>query len=51
MKALELYEWDLMDETGVCVVNDIVEDEDEGPTKEWGPWGVLPSNYMFVSSR
>ncbi len=38
-KCTEPYEWDLMDETGSIVVEHIVEDEDQGPSKEWGPYG------------
>ena len=38
-KAQEPYEWDLLDETGNKIVEHIVEDEDQGPTKEWGPFG------------
>ena len=35
----EPYEWDLLDETGSILVEHIVENEDEGPSKEWGPHG------------
>ena len=38
-KTLEPYEWDLLDETGKIVVEHIVEDKDQGPSKEWGPYG------------
>lgn len=38
-KTLEPYEWDLLDETGSILVEHIVENEDEGPSKEWGPHG------------
>ncbi len=31
--------WDLLDETGRQVVGQIVEDEDQGPLKEWGQYG------------
>ncbi len=33
------YEWDLLDETGRSIEEHIVEDEDQGPSKEWGPHG------------
>ena len=39
-KANEPYCWDLLDETGKHVVENIVEDEDKGPSKEWGPFGL-----------
>lgn len=29
--------WDLSDESGSRVVEQIVEDNDQGPSKEWGP--------------
>ena len=35
----EQYEWDLLDETGNTVVEHIIEDEDQGPSKEWGCYG------------
>ena len=38
-KASEPYEWDLLDEMGNTLVEHIVEDEDQGPLKEWGPYG------------
>ncbi len=38
-KSSEPYEWDLLDETGTTVVEHIIEDEDQGPSKEWGPHG------------
>jgi hypothetical protein len=31
--------WDLLHETGAVVVDHIVEDEDQGPSKEWGVYG------------
>jgi hypothetical protein len=31
--------WDLLDETGSHIVEEVVEDEDQGPSKEWGPYG------------
>ena len=31
--------WDLLDKTGSCVVAQVVEDEDQGPSKEWMPYG------------
>ena len=31
--------WDLLDETNSKVIDHIVEDEDQGPSKEWGPFG------------
>jgi hypothetical protein len=30
------FSWDLLDETGRHIVMEIVEDEDQGPSKEWG---------------
>ena len=30
--------WDLLNETAMAVVDHIVEDEDQGPSKEWGPY-------------
>ena len=30
--------WDLLDETGSRVVEEVVEDKDQGPSKEWGPY-------------
>ena len=30
--------WDLLDETGSHIVEEAVEDEDQGPSKEWGPY-------------
>lgn len=33
-KTSEPYEWDLLDETGSILVEHIVENEDEGPSKE-----------------
>lgn len=38
-KSSEPYEWDLLDETGNTIVEHIVEDEDQGPSKEWGTYG------------
>ena len=38
-KASEPYKWDLLDETGKTLVEHIMEDEDQGPSKEWGPHG------------
>ncbi len=42
------YEWDLLDETGRSIVEHILEDEDQGPLKEWCPYGwychPLPSD-------
>ena len=31
--------WDLLDEINSTVIDHIVEDEDQGPSKEWGPFG------------
>ena len=31
--------WDLLHETATVVIDHIVEDEDQGPSKEWGPYG------------
>jgi hypothetical protein len=36
--STEPYEWDLLDERGISVVEHIVEDEDQGPSKEWGEY-------------
>ena len=38
-KATVPYRWDLLDETGTQVIDHIIEDEDQGPSKEWGPYG------------
>jgi hypothetical protein len=38
-KCSEPFEWDLLDETGTSIVQHIVEDDDQGPSKEWGPYG------------
>ena len=38
-KSEEPYEWDLLDETGNKIIKHIVEDEDQGPTREWGEYG------------
>lgn len=32
-------QWDVLDETGSQVIEHIIEDEDQGPSKEWGPYG------------
>jgi hypothetical protein len=39
MKATEPFCWDLLNETGSSIVDQIVEDEEQGPSKEWGPMG------------
>ena len=31
--------WELLDKTGASIVECIVEDKDQGPSKEWGPYG------------
>ena len=31
--------WDLLDETGTKVIKHILDHEDQGPSKEWGPYG------------
>jgi hypothetical protein len=31
--------WDLLDETASQVIDHIVEEEDQGPSKQWGPYG------------
>jgi hypothetical protein len=36
MKAVEPFHWELLDESGKKGIKKIVEDEDKGPTKEWG---------------
>jgi hypothetical protein len=38
-KATEPFHWDLLDEMGMKIVEHIVEDEDQSPTKEWGSYG------------
>lgn len=38
-KATDLFCWDLLDETEMKVVDQIVEDEDQGPSNKWGPYG------------
>ena len=38
-KCSEPFEWDLLDETGTSIVQHIVKDDDQGPSKEWGPYG------------
>jgi hypothetical protein len=38
-KSAESYEWDLLDETGSNIIEHVVEDEDQGPSKEWGQYG------------
>jgi hypothetical protein len=35
----EPYKWDLLDETGITVLEHIIEDEDQHPSKEWGFYG------------
>ena len=40
-----LFSVDLLDETGRKIVEQIVEDEDQGPQKEWGQYGW----YQFPS--
>ena len=39
MKATNPVKWDLLDKTGITLVEHIVEDKDQGPKKEWGPFG------------
>ena len=34
-KSTEPYEWALLDETGSNIIEHVVEDEDQGPSKEW----------------
>ena len=38
-KASEPYEWDILDEMGNTLVEHIVEDDNQGPSKESGPHG------------
>ena len=40
MKVSNLYHWDLLDEAGNHVVDHIVEDNDQRPSKEWFPVGL-----------
>jgi len=42
-KDSEPYEWDLLDETGLNVVEHIIENDDQGPTKEWNMWYRHPN--------
>ena len=37
-KDSEPYEWDLLDETGLNVVEHIIENDEQGPSKEWNMW-------------
>ena len=39
------FSWVLLDETGSQVVEQIVEDENQGPWQEWGQYGW----YLFLS--
>jgi hypothetical protein len=52
--ATKPYLWDLLDESETKVVEHIIEDEDHGPSKEWGPYGwyrhPLPSDVKKESS-
>ncbi len=41
------FSWDLLDETGRQIVMEVVEDEDQGPSKEWGQFGW----YRFPSKE
>ena len=41
------FSWDLLDETGRQVVEQIVKDEDQVPSKEWGQYGW----YQFPSQK
>ena len=41
------FSWDLLDETSSHVVAQIVEDKDQGPSKEWGQYGW----YRFPSKE
>jgi hypothetical protein len=49
------YEWDWLDETGRIIVEHIVEDKDQGPSKQWGPYGwyqhLLPSDIAKAVSN
>ena len=38
-KSMEPYELDLLDEMGSNIIEHVVEDEDQVPSKEWGPYG------------
>ena len=38
-KSTEPYKWDLLDETGSNIIEHVVEDEDQGPSKECGQYG------------
>jgi hypothetical protein len=42
-KDSEPYEWDLLDETGLNVVEHIIENDDQGPSKEWNMWYRHPN--------
>ena len=41
------FSWDLLDETGRQIVMEVVEDEDQGQSKEWGQFGW----YRFPSKE
>lgn len=44
--------WDLLDETGTNLIEYIVEDEDQGPSKEWGPqwWYCHPTEEHILKA-
>lgn len=42
-KDSEPYEWDLLDETGLNVVEHIIENDEQGPSKEWNMWYRHPN--------
>ena len=38
-KAIEPFHWELPDKSGMKVITKAVENKDQGPLKEWGPFG------------
>ena len=38
LKKMALFCWDVYNENMTKVVGDIIETDDEGPSKEWGMW-------------
>ena len=46
------FSWDLLDETSRQIVEQIVEDKDQGPSKVWGQYGwyQFPSREQIEST-
>jgi len=46
------FSWGHLDETGRQIVMEIIEDKDQGPSKEWGQfgWYRFPSNEQIESA-